>query len=397
MNIRYLLLSALLALAGMTLLSQDALAASSNTQMFVARIKVASPTTPTTSTSTVNVNEVMDSYSNLNNDTSGTIAVDSATQTALVNNFNNLGFHSTTATRVDVFGQPGDGQTASAGSQNQNISLSAAQNVVYVYKDTSGNILFATVDQITPANPSTGSRSISTANSAQLSSGTAGTIAISGGSLSTVSQVKITFGSSSFSSSSNVSRVFATARGMTVDASSSGTKRATLSGGELLEVDLVVLDAGNTLLSTAKDATTGTADIISGSITLEMPLSVSALQAELGTTATGSDLETMVNAAFASGVIGIFTADTVSDFESGNTSRITLSTPTWSASTGLVTFTVNHFSVFAAGSNEITTNFGNGGCALDPLATTRDGAWILLLLTGLGFWLRSRKAAPAKG
>ncbi|MBF0339611.1 MAG: hypothetical protein HQL95_01440 [Magnetococcales bacterium] len=181
----------------------------------------------------------------------------------------------------------------------------------------------------------------------------------SGGTLTTLTNVQIGVSSASFGKN-QVGQIFTSARAGKVDstkASDTLKSQTSLTGGEVLELDIVVFDANKKVVSTG----TGNNTISSSGIQVGIPVNVTAMLNKMG-------LGTM-NIDAVNSQLQILTAPTMQDFLAGK--NITVMTGAkFDPLTNTVVFNTNHFSVFVPGVASVGSgsSSGGGGCFIATAA-----------------------------
>ncbi|VAW79593.1 hypothetical protein MNBD_GAMMA15-1201 [hydrothermal vent metagenome] len=186
-----------------------------------------------------------------------------------------------------------------------------------------------------------------------------------------------------------VDQIFTTVSGV-VATSTAGQDKAKLTGGDIVEIDMVAFDGVGNVFSTAVDNTN-----LDRGMEIRIPIDPNALAA------AGFDATT-ANAAFASGKLVINTAPTIADFEAGKVMAVP-GPVIYDPLTGEAVFFARHFSAFgaaAAPASAPTTTPGTGavasgggsGCTL-TLISPAPGKIdpLLALLTAISLWWRRRR------
>ncbi|MBF0190917.1 MAG: Ig-like domain-containing protein [Magnetococcales bacterium] len=233
-------------------------------------------------------------------------------------------------------------------------SLSAASTAIQT----------AVTTQVTHTTPSVLQASdIVTASVQPISVGTTDATSIDLSSkLTTVGAVKVTVPLDAFSAT-DVGQVYVTARGAKLDSTNTSTttayNRAAITGGEVVEIDLVAFDSAGTQLSTASGNTTINSSV---GIPVSIPVNLSTLLTKVGLTTMDV---TTINSR-----IVVYTAPTLQDFLD-NKNVTTVSGATFDPVTNTVKVSMPHFSVVVPSVSEVTTaaaSSGGGGCFIATAA-----------------------------
>ncbi|MBF0271001.1 MAG: Ig-like domain-containing protein [Magnetococcales bacterium] len=180
--------------------------------------------------------------------------------------------------------------------------------------------------------------------------------------LTTVGAVKVTVPLDAFSAT-DVGQVYVTARGAKLSSTNASTttayNRAAITGGEVVEIDLVAFDSNGTQLSTSSGNTTINSSV---GIPVSIPVNLSTLLTKVGLTTMDV---TTINSR-----IVVYTAPTLQDFLD-NKNVTTISGATFDSSTNTVKVNMPHFSVVVPSVSETTTaatKSGGGGCFIATAA-----------------------------
>jgi hypothetical protein len=339
----------------------------------------------------------------------------------LLNFFNNLVTGATNpASTVSVFGAPKSGQKQGVGTNNTQVNLTNPAPIVLVYKNAQGGVVFAQVDQPVPTAPKSGeTRTVSEPATSALDVNTGSNVNLAmqddqgNNALSVVTFVNVTIGAQSFASDAGVEQVYVTGRGLTMDTQSAAAqgKLSSLTGGELVELDLVIIDAQGNMLS--DDAATAGGQQVINEVDVEMPVSNDAIDTALGLdpTTTAEQKATELKNGFESFLFAIFMAPTVADYENGDVEEVAWDSAKFDVKVNAngkvqVKFKTKHFSVFGVGEasepratdttttdtdTATTTSSGGsgGGCTIGH-DSTRDATLVLLFLAGVAILTRRR-------
>ncbi|MBF0370733.1 MAG: tandem-95 repeat protein [Magnetococcales bacterium] len=156
--------------------------------------------------------------------------------------------------------------------------------------------------------------------------------------METVQNVLIQLPTDAFNT--EVDEIFTSVHAASADPQAPTAGLADLTGGELVEIDMVVFNENNALLSTSGSDNDSTESVLNA-VNISLPLNTSALEG------AGFSVETTAQA-FESGQLAIWTAPSIADFEGGNDLAI-VPDANYVAVTGTIEFTVSHFSAFGAG------------------------------------------------
>ncbi len=157
-----------------------------------------------------------------------------------------------------------------------------------------------------------------------------------------------------------------------VAAATSTSANATLTGGEVAVVDMELRDAVGSALGTSVDNTNINRVMVS------IPLDPDALIAAGYDPADPAAIE----AAFASGLLVIYTAPTAADFDAGTNVTTITGAVTYNALNGSVEFYTDHFSAFGVGTGTPATAGSLGGCVV-PAAQSGLSNMLMVLILGM--------------
>ena len=257
-----------------------------------------------------------------------------------------------------VAAKPKAGATATAGAAAT--GRTSTNEPVIQLLTVGGQVVLAPVVYPTLAAPTQGARTEkSAATAAVAEDGTKKSFDLAG--MGTMTSVGVTVPANGAFGTA-VSQAFTSVRAATIDPGSEKASLATYTGGELVEIDMVLLDAGQNVLSTAEGGAVS-------SITVTLPLDTVAL-ANAGYANTAD-----IAAAFTNGSLVIWTAPTIADFEAG-TNLTAITGGVYSAGPpATVSFTATHFSAFGAGGAAATASTGGGGGGGCFIATAAYGSY----------------------
>lgn len=253
---------------------------------------------------------------------------------------------------VEVAKKPSMGDT----STPVDGSLAVPKNtpIIQVLKKSDGTVLSAPVVYPDLATPTTGVRTEDFAGTMPMVLGEDQATSFVMESMKTLDDVQLQLPVDAFNT--DVGQVFTSVRGSSIDVGSSMVDRASLTGGELVEIDMVIFDRENNILSAEQDSSNVDNNVING-VEVTLPLSSDALFAA-GYTAETAEL------AFESGSLVVWTAPTIADFEAGINVSV-VPGASYNPATGKTEFSVNHFSTFGVGPSTSDVAGGDGDDGVD--------------------------------
>ncbi len=257
---------------------------------------------------------------------------------------------------ADTFTDAATGLAGTKAAKPQSATSTASANdpVILVMKDpATGAIVSAPVvhQPLSTAQTAMVSGAIVTAPPSAMVAGAAPASfdLSSAANLTTVKSVKVEVPANAFASS-DVAEVFTSVRAAKLDTTTAGAttaSRTSLTGGEVVEIDLVAFNKSGSLLATGSGNTLINDKV---GIPVEIPVKVDTLISAAGS----SDVSTI------NGKLRIYTAPTLQDFLA-NTNVETLTGATYNPATGKVTINMKHFSVVVPGVDTPAASTGGGG------------------------------------